>query len=246
MSDTDKLANQIIKEVGMGAGPNRIKQLIAENEIAHIKSAGEITCAIHGGKYFFRDGCPKCSETPIASERNTHVLQMALSRLTEDQLNLKFAKLSGWKLNNGKWWHDDLGDGPPSLDYCAMIGRTDIELLLLSEHAPESDKASGVSSRACPECNGTQFHHSRCKSRLTHPISFPLPGAEEWTGATVAKIVAGSIDFVDEFEMIANAHNASLASLRQENKALRRQLESVPAIFRRNASAIPSVKHSGT
>lgn len=51
---------------------------------------------------------------------------MDLSVLSNEQLNVKFAKLMHWKWVNGKWWHDDLGDGPPS-DYCALLSRELVE-----------------------------------------------------------------------------------------------------------------------
>lgn len=48
---------------------------------------------------------------------------MELSALSDEQINVKFAKLLRWKLVDGKWWHDDLGDGPP-MNYCGQFGRS--------------------------------------------------------------------------------------------------------------------------
>lgn len=45
-----------------------------------------------------------------------------LSTLSNEQLNVKLAKRNGWKLVDGKWWHDDVGDGPPP-DACKVWGR---------------------------------------------------------------------------------------------------------------------------
>ncbi len=52
-----------------------------------------------------------------------------LESLTDEQLNTKFAKSIGWKLVNGKWWHDDIGDGPP-MDCCKVFGRDAVLILL--------------------------------------------------------------------------------------------------------------------
>lgn len=57
-----------------------------------------------------------------ASGPRTVKRQMELSVLSDRQLNAKFAKLLGWKIVNHKWWHDDIGDGPP-LNYCKAYGR---------------------------------------------------------------------------------------------------------------------------
>lgn len=52
-----------------------------------------------------------------------------LASLSEAQLNIKLAKFNGWKLVDGKWWHDDIGDGPP-MNYCKALGRKLVQLLL--------------------------------------------------------------------------------------------------------------------
>lgn len=53
-----------------------------------------------------------------------------LASLSEEQLNIKIAKWIGWKQVNGKWWHDDIGDGPP-MDTCKVMGRSAVEAILL-------------------------------------------------------------------------------------------------------------------
>jgi hypothetical protein len=52
-----------------------------------------------------------------------------LSVLSDEQLNVKLAKRMGWKLADGKWWHDDIGDGPP-MDYCRTFNRKFAEEIL--------------------------------------------------------------------------------------------------------------------
>lgn len=50
--------------------------------------------------------------------------------LCDEHLNRKIAEFIGWRFVNGKWWHDEIGDGPPqdlrqdfraknSRNYCA-------------------------------------------------------------------------------------------------------------------------------
>lgn len=46
---------------------------------------------------------------------------------------------------------------------------------LLSEHGVSSP-VGGVSYPQCPECKGTQFHHSRCRTRP--PLASPPPSVE--------------------------------------------------------------------
>lgn len=72
-------------------------------------------------------------ETVISPEKEAETessdqtqIASTLSSLSDAQLNVKLAKLTGWKLVEGKWWHDDLGDGPP-VNYCEMLGREQSE-----------------------------------------------------------------------------------------------------------------------
>lgn len=65
---------------------------------------------------------------------------MALSALSDEQLNRKLAKLLGWKesVAAGKeraWWHDNVGDGPP-MDYCKQIGRQTTEIITEALNTP--------------------------------------------------------------------------------------------------------------
>lgn len=55
-----------------------------------------------------------------------------IAALSDEQLNIKLAKMNGWKLVNGKWWHDDFGDEPPP-DFCNVLGRKLAERFLPAE-----------------------------------------------------------------------------------------------------------------
>ena len=66
------------------------------------------------------------SANPEPSTQGSVATQKALAVLSPAQINVKLAKLTGWKFVNGSWWHDDYGDGPP-IDFCAVLGRPQAE-----------------------------------------------------------------------------------------------------------------------